>query len=660
MNAPIWIPTAERIAHARLTGFMASIEHRHRRKLQGYAELHAYSVEPSGDFWRDLWDYLEIRAEAPPSCTVRSIGSLPGAAWFPGARLNLAENLLRRSDDAEALIFRGEEGSRRSMTWAQLNGQVASCAAALRAVGVGIGDRVAGYLPNVPEAVVAMLATTAIGAIWCACAPDYGVDACLRRLGQVNPKVLFAGDRYWYAGKEHRLDGKVAQLVRELPSLAAVIRVPYLGADSSADEQAYAAFVARFAGAPSAFVALPFDHPALILFSSGTTGAPKAIVHGAGGTLLQTLKEMALHTDLGSRDRLLSLTTTGWMVWNMMVSALGLGTSLVLYDGCPTHPRGTRLFDLAEEEDVSAIRLVPKLLDELRSSGVCPARTHRLEKLKCIIASSAPVLPRHYEFVHQSIKSDVHVLSPAGGTDVMGSLATGCPVLPVVAGEIQVRSLGMKVEVYDANRQSVVDEAGELVCTQSFPSVPLGFWNDPSGERMRGTYFAMYPNVWRHGDWARITPGGGVVIEGRSDATLNVNGVRLGTSELYQAVQPLAEIAEAAAVEHGAQIALFVRLTAGATLDDALIDRIGKTIRQRASARHVPGLIVAVPELPCSSNGKVSELAIRDALAGKPVATSGLLNPQALSHLVRCAHLAQQSTSSIASRTGVRTEQEAS
>jgi acetoacetyl-CoA synthetase len=595
---------------------------------------------------------------------VRAIGSLPGAVWFPGARLNFAENLLRRSDDAEALIFRGEEGTRRSISWAQLNAQVASCAAALRAAGVGIGDRVAGYLPNVPEAVVAMLATTAIGGIWCACAPDYGVDACLGRLGQVAPKVLFAGDRYWYAGMEHRLDTKVAELVQGLPSLTAVIRVPYVGGESSGYSHAYASFLAPFAGATAAFEPLPFDHPALILFSSGTTGAPKCIVHGAGGTLLQTLKEMALHTDLGRDDRLLSLTTTGWMVWNMMVSALGLGTSLVMYDGSPTYPVSTRLFDLADEEDVTAIRLVPKLLDEFRKSGVCPAKTHRLNKLKCIIASSAPVLARHYEFVHECIKSDVHVLSPAGGTDVMGSLATGCPIQPVFPGEIQVRSLGMKVEVYDANQQSVVDEAGELVCTQSFPSVPLGFWNDPSGERMRSTYFGMYPNVWRHGDWARIMPGGGVVIEGRSDATLNVNGVRVGTSEIYQALQPLPEIADAAAVEHlterGAQIALFVRLTAGATLDDALIKRIRNTIRERASARHVPGIIVAVPELPCSSNGKVSEVAIRDALAGKPVAVSGLLNPSAVAHLVRCARLAQEATSSDESRTVVRTEQEAS
>jgi acetoacetyl-CoA synthetase len=622
---------------------MRDVARNRKLELPDYQSLWKYSVEQPDAFWMDLWNFLGIRAQQSPSVAVEDLQALPGARWFPGARLNFAENLLRRDDEGTAIVFRSEDGRRRTLSWGALLAQVASCASALERVGVNPGDRVAGYLPNIPEAVVAMLATTAIGAVWCACSPDYGAPACLDRLRQVEPKVLFAGDRYAYAGREHALGPKVAELAAQLPGLMQVVTVPYDGS-ANAGAGSYAEFISPHAGAASIYRQLPFDHPALIVFTSGTTGTPKCVVHGAGGILLQTLKEQVLHTDVGKDDRLLSITTTGWMVWNMMVSALGAGATIVLYDGSPLHPNPARIFDLVDEEQVSALRIVPRLIDEYRSVGLRPARTHRLRSLRCLMAGGAPLLPHHYRYVYDEIKADVHLLSPAGGTDIMGSLATGSPISPVYPGEIQVRSLGMKVEVYDANARPTIDETGELVCTQAFPSVPLRFWNDPDGERLHTAYFSVYPNVWRHGDWARITPRGGVIIEGRADATLNVNGVRIGTNEIYRALEGIREIRDCAAVEHrtdrGAEIALFVTLAPDAQFGPALAASLRSAIRRHATPRHVPGLIVAVADLPRSSNGKVAEVAIRDALAGQLPPAAGLLNPETLPDLIASAHAA--------------------
>jgi len=622
---------------------MKDVARNRKLELPDYESIWQYSVDQPNAFWTDLWNFLGIRAEQSPRVAVEDVQALPGARWFPGARLNFAENLLRRTDEGDAIVFRSEEGPRRTLSWSALLAQVASCASALERAGVNPGDRVAGYLPNMPEAVVAMLATTAIGAVWCACSPDYGVPACLDRLRQVEPKVLFAGDRYAYAGREHALGPNVAELAAQLPGLMRVVTVPYDG-NASASAGSYAEFIAAHAGATPMYRQLPFDHPALILFTSGTTGTPKCVVHGAGGTLLQTLKEQVLHTDVGENDRLLSITTTGWMVWNMMVSALGAGATIVLYDGSPLHPEAARVFDLVDEEQVTALRIAPKLIDEYRAAGLRPARSHQLGSLRCLMAGGAPLLAHHCRYVYDEIKADVHLLSPAGGTDIMGSLATGSPISPVYPGEIQVRSLGMKVDVYDANARPTVGETGELVCTQAFPSVPLRFWSDPDGERLRTAYFSVYPNVWRHGDWARITPRGGVIIEGRADATLNVNGVRIGTSEIYRALEGIREIRDCAAVEHraggGAEIALFVMLAPDVQLKPDLAASLRDAIRRHATPRHVPGLIVAVADLPRSSNGKVAEVAIRDALAGKPSPAGGLLNPETLPDLIASAHAA--------------------
>jgi acetoacetyl-CoA synthetase len=604
--------------------------------LEDYESLYDLSIASPHVFWSKLWDFLALRGDKG-TVVVDDIHRLPGARWFPEARLNFAENLLRRNDDSDALIFRSETGARRTLSWRELHAQVASCSRALESAGVKEGDRVAGYLPNLPEAVVAMLATTAIGAIWCACSPDYGVVSCLDRLRQVEPKVLFTCNCYVYGGRTYDLMEKVAQLQASLPSLECVVTVDYPGTWQETDVAvSYDAFLAGHS-TRAQWRRFPFDHPALILFSSGTTGMPKCIVHGAGGSLLQTLKEVALHSDVNATDRVLYLTTTGWMVWNVMASALGTGASLVLYDGSATHPSPSALWDVVDEEDVSVLRIVPKLLELYENAGLVPSSTHRLGRLKCIQAGSAPLSKRQYEYVYTHVKRDVHLMSPAGGTDIMGTFATGSPISSVWPGEIQVRSLGMKVEIYDDFGRSVIGQPGELVCTQAFPTVPVAFWND-DGTLRHAAYFEHIPGIWRQGDWARITCHGGVVIDGRSDATLNVNGVRIGTSEIYRSLQIIGVIVDAAAVEcpspDGPAIALFVTLTRGTELNCALREDIRQAIRTRATARHVPSHIFLVSDLPRSSNGKVSELAIRNVLAGnKPPPRDGLLNPEALEQL---------------------------
>lgn len=589
-----------------------------------YRTLHAFSVEQPHAFWTSLWDYLDIVAESRGDVVVDDIRRMPGAAWFPGARLNFAENHLRRRDAGEAIIHRTEDGKRRVLSWAQLHDAVGRCMAALQRAGVQPGDRVAGYLPNVPEAVIAMLATTGVGAIWAACSPEYGVASCLERLKLIEPKVLFAGDGYQYGGKWHDLATKADELAAQLPGLARVVKV-----------SGFEDFCAGPAPARIDFPQFPFAHPALILFSSGTTGTPKCVTHCAGGTLLQLLKDMALHCDIQRDERVLYVTTTGWMVWNVMAASLGLGAPLVLYDGSPLHPSPSRMLDLVDEEDVAVLRIVPKLIDEYARAGLHPAGSHRLAKLKCIKAGSEPLLPHHCEYVYSHLKADVHLMSPAGGTDVMGTLATGNPIGPVIPGEIQAKALGMKVEVFDEQAQPVVGRTGELVVTQSFPSIPVGFWGDPSGERLRASYFGTYADTWRHGDWAEISERGGVIIRGRADATLNVNGVRIGTSEIYRALQEVKGLRECAAVERraasGAEVVLFVLLDQGIALDAALAAGIRDAIRRHATPRHVPGQVLAVPDLPRSSNGKVSEAAIRDTINGtRAVSAQGLLNPEAL------------------------------
>jgi len=636
VSTPIWRPTPERMANARMRAFMQRLQPASASPLDAYDSLYRFSLSQPAAFWGGLWDYLGLRGEKG-GLVVDDPLRLPGARWFPQARLNFAENLLPRDDAADALVFRNEQGMRRALSWRMLQQQVAACAHALESAGVRPGDRVAGYLPNVPEAIVAMLATTSIGAIWCACSPDYGVASCLDRLRQVEPKVLFTTNGYVHGGRFHDLADKSREIAAALPGLARTVTVAYPGSTLPDDENlSYEAFLA---GQPCriAWKRFPFDHPAFILFSSGTTGTPKCIVHGAGGSLLQTLKELALHCDVHPEERVMYLTTTGWMVWNVMASALGLGATVILYDGSPAFPSTSALWDLVDDEDIAVLRIVPRLIEQYQAAGLRPRDSHRLASLKCIQAGSSPLSSRHYEYVYREIKEDVHLMSPAGGTDIMGTLATGSPISPVWAGEIQVLSLGMKVEVYDDSGRPVVGQPGELVCTQAFPSVPVAFWND-DGSRLHAAYFQQIPGAWRHGDWARLTAHGGLIIEGRSDATLNVNGIRIGTSEIYRALQGLELVTEAAAVEcpgpDGTSIVLFVVLREGNQLSGTLAADIRNAIRTGATSRHIPASIVQVDDLPRSSNGKVSEVAIRDFLAGRPTRhRDGLLNPEALDRL---------------------------
>jgi acetoacetyl-CoA synthetase len=637
MTEPIWEPSPERIQQSKMTEFIRYVADGWDASVVDYDTLYAFSVTHVAAFWDALWQFVGIIGDKGNDIVIDP-ERMPGAKWFPQARLNFAENLLRRRDDSVAVVARREDGSRRALSWRELYDAVSRFQQVLRSRGIRPGDRVVACLPNIPEAVIALLATTSIGAIWSCSSPDYGEQALIDRIGQIEPKMLIVSDGYQYGGKLFDLRAKTEELIRKMPSLECVVTVPYAGltyGGGAGDRTiAWDDVMAPFTAQEIDFPRFPFDHPVYILYSSGTTGKPKAIIHCAGGCLVQGLKRIVLHGDIAQGERTFYHTNIGWVVWNHMLAALAWESSIVLYDGSPTYPRLDSLFDVIAEERVHAFRLVPALIESFKKAGLHPAQTHDLGSLKSIIAGSAPLLPHQYEYIYSKVKTDVFLFSPAGGTDSMGSLATGNPIGPVYAGEIQARGLGMKIEVFDEDGRSVTDQPGELVCTMSFPSIPLGFWGDVNNEQMINTYFTMFPGVWRHGDWARITPRGGVIIYGRSDATLNVNGVRIGTAEIYRGLEHIAEIKEAVAVAHrrndGEQIVLFVILAAGHELGAALEERIKGDIRRSATARHVPGAIVQVTDVPRSLNGKPSEIAIRNIIHGRETSRLALSNPQAL------------------------------
>jgi acetoacetyl-CoA synthetase len=633
---PIWTPSAERIARANITALIAQVAKR-APSVNDYASLYAWSIDDLAGFWSELWDFLTIIGDKGET-VVTGDGSILGTRWFPDARLNFAENHLRRRDDAVALVGRSEGGPRREMTWRALYDAVSRLRAAFAAMGVQPGDRIASFLPNVPETVIACLAATSLGAIWSACSPDYGLQAVLDRFSQIEPKVLLIADGYRYGGKTIALAERNDELARQLPSLERVIFVPFLDEGAAAPDLpgavSWAGFIAPFAAREIVFERFAFDHPVYILYSSGTTGKPKAIIHGAGGSLLQSVKEMVVHCDCRPDEPVFFQTTAGWVVWNIMLGAMPWGSPIVLYDGAPTYPE-TALLDVLAEEHVGVARLVPPLYDSYIRAGLTPAASHDLSALRCILSGSAPLLPHHYEYVYGKLKHDLHLLSPAGGTDLMGSLVSGNPAGPVYPGIIQGRTLGMAVEIFDEQGKPLIGQPGELVCTKPFPSVPLGFWGDRNRERVREAYFSTFPGVWRHGDWAELKADGGVVIYGRADATLKVNGVRIGTAEIYRGLEKVREVAEAVAVTqrrgNDERIVLFVVTGQGITLDAALAARIGQAIRDSATARHVPAKIVQVPDLLRSLNGKPSEIAVRNAINGEPLSGQlGLSNPQAI------------------------------
>lgn len=634
---PLWRPSGERINHSNMMAFSRFVEAEAGLLFADYDALHRWSVTAPAAFWGALWRFAGVVHSQPWEQVVDDPGRLPGARWFSGARLNFAENLLRRRDDGIALIGRLENGARRTLTHAELYASVARVAAGLRARGVAPGDRVAAFLPNVPEAIVAMLATASIGAIWSSCSPDFGTSGVLDRFGQIQPKVLFACDGYHYNGKALDTRARVAEIAAGLPGLEAVVVVPVLAGDGPAPAAALA--WAQFAGSGPApdlsFAQLPFDHPLYILYSSGTTGVPKCIVHSVGGTLLQHLKEHRLHVDVQPDDRLFYFTTCGWMMWNWLASGLASGATLVLYDGSPFHPEPATLIDLIDAEDIAIFGASAKYLAALEKAGVNPRASHRLTHLRTVLSTGSPLSHESFRYVYRAFKDDLCLSSISGGTDIVACFVIGNPCLPVWAGEIQCRSLGMAVEIRDDTGQPVVGEKGELVCTTAFPSCPIGFWNDAGDRKFHAAYFSRWPGIWAHGDYGEITAHGGFVIHGRSDAVLNPGGVRIGTAEIYRQVEQVPEVLDSVCVgqewDDDVRVVLFVVLRPGIALDEALAQRIRATIRANASPRHVPAKILQVADIPRTRSGKIAELTVRELIHGRPVKnTEALANPEAL------------------------------
>jgi len=644
-DKPLWQPGQERIEEANVTRFARQAIRDWKLGINTYPDFYRWSVDRPEQFWDSLWKFAGVRASAKGSRVLVDGDRMPGAQWYPDARLNFAENLLRCQDASTAMVFWGEDRVTRRVSHRELRDQVSRLAQALRALGVKPGDRVALYMPNMPEAVAAMLAAASLGATVSTSSPDFGAQGVLDRFGQIAPLVLFAADGYFYNGREIDSLEKVREIALKLPSLRRVVVVPYRNPkpDVSGIPGAMRLddFVAGQPGGDIRFEQLPFSHPLYILFSSGTTGAPKCIVHGQGGALMKHLCEQQLHCDVQPGDRLFFFTTLGWMMWNWLASALASGATLLLYDGSPFLKGGRILFDYADAEGMTHFGTSAKFIDSISKAGLQPARTHKLEYLRTLLSTGSPLAPEGFDYVYRSVKRDVCLSSISGGTDICGCFVLGNPVLPVWRGEIQCRALGMKVEVFDEGGRSVKGQKGELVCTGPFPSMPIGFWSDSDGSKYRGAYFARFPGVWTHGDWCELTAHEGMIIYGRSDAVLNPGGVRIGTAEIYRQVEQLDEVVESLVIgqiwppgEIGdVRVVLFVKLREGLALSDALAAKIKDQIRRNASPRHVPAKVVQVPDIPRTKSNKIVELAVREVVHGRPVKNvEALANPEALEH----------------------------
>ena len=639
MPKPLWRPSADRIADANITAFARQLESDWGVALPDYPSLHAFSLNEMEKFWSTIWDFCGVVAEAKGERILLDGDRMPGAKFFPDARLNFAENLLGRRDDSPAIVFRAEDMVKRQLTWNVLYDEVSRLAQALRALGVASGDRIAGFVPNCPEAIIAMLAASSIGAIWTSSSPDFGIQGVLDRFGQVEPKILFTADGYYYNGKALDSLGKISEVLADLPSVQMTIVFPLLTDDPVIEGIPNATHWRHFIAAHEAkdieFAQLPFDHPLYILYSSGTTGAPKCIVHGAGGTLLQHLKEQRLHCDIKSGDRAFYFTTCGWMMWNWLVSFLASDVTVVLFDGSPSYPGPDVLFDYAVAAEINLFGTSAKFIDALGNAGLKPVETHDLSSVRTITSTGSPLVPEGFDYVYQNVKKDVCLSSIAGGTDIVGCFVGGNPTLPVWRGEIQCKLTGMAVDVFDEDGNAVTGEKGELVCTKPFPSMPVGFWNDPDGKRYHDAYFDRFDNIWHHGDFVELTDHGGMIIYGRSDATLNPGGVRIGTAEIYRQVEQFEEIVEAICIGQewydDTRVVLFVVLRDGTSLDDALVKRVRQRVREHCSPRHMPAKVIQVGDIPRTKSGKITELAVRDIVHGRDVKNKeALANPEAL------------------------------
>jgi acetoacetyl-CoA synthetase len=640
MSEILWQPDAKRITESRMDSFRRLINQRHGLNLSTYTDLHTWSIEQREAFWQAIVDCFDIHFHTQPDAVLREGSQMPSAEWFPGATLNFAEHLLRRRDDAVAVIAVAENGQREQLTWAELAEQVAGFQASLQAAGVGRGDRVAACMPNTWQTLVAMLATTSLGAVWSCSSPDFGTHGVIDRFGQIEPKVLITCAGYRYAGKEIDQTTKVNEILERLPSLQQLIIVPYAKPQARREDYRTDANVTLWddfyqSGGEPHFVPVPFNHPLYVLYSSGTTGVPKCIIHSTGGVLLQHAKEHGLHVDLGPGDRLFYYTTCGWMMWNWLVSALAVGSAVVLYDGSPFHPGNERLLELIDDERISVFGTSPKYLATLETSGIKPREQHDLSSLKTLLCTGSALSPQSYDFVYRDFKSDVCLSSMSGGTDIVSCFVNGNPLSPVRRGENMGKSLGMAVEVWNDAGSPVIGEKGEMVCTRHFPAMPIGLWNDLDGEKLRKSYFSLFSGVWAQGDYAEQMTHGGMVIHGRSDAVLNPGGVRIGTAEIYRQVEKVPQVLDSVAIgqqwQDEVRVVLFVRLQDGLVLDDALQQQIRQVIRANTTPRHVPARIVAVTDIPRTISGKVVELAVRNVVHGEPVKnTDALANPEAL------------------------------
>ena len=646
---PLWQPSAATINEARITEFKHKVEADWGVSLTDTRALWQFSVTELEKFWDSVWDYAEIIAETKGDRVLVDGDKMPGAKWYPDARLNFAENLLRRRDGGEAMVFQGEDKVTRRLSFNDVYDQVSLYAQMLKGMGVGVGDRVAGYLPNMPETVIAMLATSSLGAVWSSCSPDFGEQGVLDRFGQIEPKVLFCTDGYWYNGKRHDVRAKTNAIAQQIPSLATCVLLPYGDQDADTGPLQNAVTIGdatkHLQPTEIDFQQLSFEHPLYIMFSSGTTGAPKCIVHSQGGTLLKHASEQPIHCDIRDGDRVFFFTTCGWMMWNWLVTNIAWGATLMLYDGSPFFPSGNTLFALAEREKFTFFGTSAKFIDALNKADLRPGDAHDVSSIRTFVSTGSPLAPEGFDYVYDAIKPDVHLVSFSGGTDLMGCFCGGDPTRPVWRGEIQARFLGMAVEVFDDEGHPMQGSKGELVCTKPFPSVPLGFLNDPDDARFKNAYFEMFPNVWTHGDYIMLTEHDGIIIFGRSDATLNPGGVRIGTAEIYRQVEKLDDIQESIVIgqewDHDVRVVLFVVLKQGATLDDALSQRIRQQIRDTCTPRHVPAKIVQVADIPRTKSGKITELAVRDIVHGRPVKNKeALANPEALDLFVDLPALA--------------------